>query len=218
MSELLHAIHTQNPYENFPISDWKPDLQGWSEDSPIFEQVIKVKRPATIVEVGTWKGASAIRMATLLKQNGLPASRIVCVDTWLGSAEHWINRNDDPSFRMPMRWGHPTIYEQFLANVIHAGQADMIVPLPVDSLTGAQLLLAKKLFADAIYIDASHDYDHVLADLKAYWDVLKPGGIFFGDDYHLFWIGVVRAVHDFAGIINRPVNAGFQNKWLIQKP
>jgi Methyltransferase domain len=43
------------------------------------------------------------------------------------------------------------------------------------------MLLAKKLLTDAIYIDASHDYDHVLADLNAYWDVLKPGGISFGD-------------------------------------
>jgi predicted O-methyltransferase YrrM len=79
MSEVLNAIHAQNSYENFPISDWIPDLQGWGQGSPIFEQVIKGKRPATIIEVGTWKGASGIRMATLLKQHGLPASRIICV-------------------------------------------------------------------------------------------------------------------------------------------
>jgi hypothetical protein len=39
----------------------------------------------------------------------------------------------------------------------------------------------------------------------------------FGDDYHLNWIGVVRAVHDFADSIAAVVNVSFKDKWLIQK-
>ena len=74
------------------------------------------------------------------------------------------------------------------------------------------------MVADAIYIDAGHDYDHALADIQAYWDIVRPGGVMFGDDYHLNWIGVVRAVHDFADLISAAVNVSFKEKWLIENP
>jgi hypothetical protein len=38
---------------------------------------------------------------------------------------------------------------------------------------------------DWIYIDAGHDYDNCLADLRAWWPKLRPGGLFSGDDYGL---------------------------------
>ncbi len=36
---------------------------------------------------------------------------------------------------------------------------------------------------DYIYVDARHDYKGVLEDLEAWWDLLRPGGIFAGHDY-----------------------------------
>jgi hypothetical protein len=42
------------------------DLQGWASTHPIFEKTIETLRPELIVEVGTWKGASAVHMAKLL--------------------------------------------------------------------------------------------------------------------------------------------------------
>jgi hypothetical protein len=39
----------------------------------------------------------------------------------------------------------------------------------------------------------------------------------FGDDYHLQWIGVVRAVHDFAATAGLQVHINFPHGWLVQK-
>lgn len=65
---------------------------------------------------------------------------------------------------------------------------------------------AAKDFADEsldfVYLDANHDHDHVLEDLKAWYPKLKVGGIMAGHDYikrkgqdHLY--DVVGALQDF---------------------
>src|SRR5262249_30070368 len=36
---------------------------------------------------------------------------------------------------------------------------------------------------DFVYLDARHDYESVYADLNAWGDRIKPGGIFCGHDY-----------------------------------
>jgi hypothetical protein len=211
----MQGLHATNPYENFPVESYKLDLQGWGSDSPIFETLISQEKPQRSIEVGSWKGASAVHMANLMRKHGI-AGEIVCVDTWLGGPELWLSQTD-PTLKLPKLHGRPAIYEQFLANVIHSGHAKTIVPFPADSITGSKVMAAKRMIADAIYIDAGHEYEHVTADLKAWWPVLKPGGMMFGDDYHLQWIGVVRAVHDFAATAGLQVHTNFPHKWLVQK-
>ena len=48
-------------------------------------------------------------------------------------------------------------------------------------------LSAAATFADGhfdwLYIDARHTYDAVMADLRAWWPKLRPGGLLSGDDY-----------------------------------
>jgi Methyltransferase domain len=211
----MEGLHATDPYENFPIASYQPDMEGWGSDNPIFEAVISQLRPPRVIEVGTWKGASAIHMAGLMRKHNAPG-KILCVDTWLGSGAAWLELVGSKS--MPMKHGRPALYEQFLANVIHSGNTKTIIPFPVDSISAAHFVAAKKQEADAIYIDASHDYQHVTNDLEAWWPVLRSGGVMFGDDYDLHWIGVVRAVHDFADRIGVTVYTQFRNKWFIQKP
>jgi hypothetical protein len=206
----MAAIHARNPYEGFPIEKYKRDIQGWGSDSPIFDALISQRRPTRIIEVGSFKGASAIHMADTIRKCAYQGE-IVCVDTWLGTVTHWLERMDD------MEFGRPTVYYQFLANIIHSGHTGTIVPFPVDSITGAQFFTERKMAADAIYIDAGHDYAHVMSDLRAWWPILRPGGLMFGDDYHLMWLGVVRAVHDFAEQSGLQVHLNFPDKWLIEK-
>lgn len=211
----MEGLHATDPYENFPIAGYQPDFQGWGSDNPIFEAVISQLRPGRVVEVGSWKGASAIHMAGLMRKHSAPG-KILCVDTWLGTVTTWLEPVGGNA--MPMKHGRPALYEQFLANVIHSENTKTIIPFPVDSITAAHFLAAKKLEADAIYIDASHDYEHVTSDLEAWWPILRAGGVMFGDDYHLHWIGVVRAVHDFADRAGVAVYTQFRDKWFIQKP
>ncbi len=103
------------------------------------------------------KGASVVHRARLLQQKAIPGHSL-WVDTWLGSLEMWL-RKDDPDFyaELQLQHGYPTVYEQFLANVKHSSLQEMITPLPQTSLIAARWLQTHQLIADLIYIDTSHD-------------------------------------------------------------
>ena len=170
------------------------DAQGWASTSPVFEEIIKEISPRLIVEVGTWKGGSAIHMAkTCLKY--YDDFEIVCIDTFLGSVEHWVDQQD--LLFKNIKNGRPNIYEQFLSNVVHNGYQDYITPLPVDSVNGHEILGKLNVQADLIYIDAGHDYVSVRLDLAHYSDHLRPGGYMLGDDW--FHVPIKRAAWDTFG-------------------
>ena len=73
------------------------------------------------------------------------------------------------------------------------------------------------LTADVIHIDAAHEYEAVIADIKAWWPRVRPGGILLGDDWNLGWQGVDKAVREFAHIVNLTVEE-HNHKWLFRKP
>jgi len=57
------------------------------------------------------------------------------------------------------------------------------VPLPLDSINGFQLLKVRGIRPDVLHIDAGHDYQSVMADLKACGHILKMAECWWGDDY-----------------------------------
>ena len=85
--DVCRLLFSEDPYASFH-SDLAPDLQGWDSQNPILRKTIAEIRPRLIVEVGTWKGASAIHMGAICRELQLDAE-IVCVDTWLGNWQHW---------------------------------------------------------------------------------------------------------------------------------
>ena len=172
------------------------DLQGWaSSDSPVFEKLIDEVKPDLIIEVGTWKGRSAIQMAKYCLKHKKDFE-IVCVDTWLGSVEHWAGV--DPNLRNKnFKNGRPNIYEQFLSNVVRSGMEKYITPFPIDSINGALSLHLLKAQADIIYIDAGHEYLSVKCDLYEYSKLVRPGGCILGDDF--FYGPVASAAYDTFG-------------------
>ena len=184
-------LFEEDPYvdleRSFPV-----DMQGWASKEPIFRTLIQELRPALIVEVGTWKGASAIHMADICGELGL-STEIVCVDTWLGNWQHW-SRKDGVGSRADLKLinGYPSLYFQFLSNVIAKGHQDTITPLPLTGIAGAKLLAHHSLSPDFVYIDGDHEYESVIADLRAWSALIAPHGILLGDDYE--WPGVRRAV------------------------
>lgn len=186
-------LYDEDPYADLPFS-FPPDLQGWDSKHPIFGELIGELRPSLIVEVGTWKGASAVHMAKLCRKLGL-ATEIVCIDTWLGNWQHW-SRETGVGSKLDLRIvnAFPRLYYQFMANVLHFDCADSITPLPLTGVAGAKLFKHLEIQPEIIYIDGDHEYESVLFDLRLWLDQLKPGGAIIGDDYN--WPGVRRAVEE----------------------
>lgn len=204
-----------NPYEGFDYKQYDFDITSYwdktndlSNFGPIFENLITQFRPELILEVGTYKGRSAIHMANIVKKHQIPC-KVVCIDTFLGSAEHY-HLND-----LNRVHGYPTLYYQFLANVMHTDNQDVIVPIPLDSFSEYRILKENGTRADMIYVDAGHYYESVALDIKLYWELLKPGGVMIGDDYSPSnWPDVVKAVHEFFPEDEINVDNG---RWWVHK-
>lgn len=198
-SVFNQTLFNGSPYDSVDLDAYPMDLQGWCEDPEIFDHIIDTIHPTLIIEVGSWKGTSAHHMVTRAKQHQADAT-IICIDTWLGSDEHWRH----PVWRemLNIKGGRPTLHEQFIANVVHAGLQDHIVPIPLPSRLASMVLSKismgeKRLQADMIYIDGAHDEASVREDIASYWPLLRPGGVMLGDDCAEPWDGVIAAVADF---------------------
>jgi len=172
-----------------------PDLQGWGSSHEVFRHAIGLTKPRLIVEVGTWKGASAIHMAKICKELGLQ-TEIVCVDTWLGNWQHW-SRNDGVGSIVDLRLvnGFPTLYFQFMNNVVSQGFQETITPLPLTGVAASHLFKFHKIRPDIVYIDGDHEYESVIGDLRGWLGLLADDGILIGDDIKYFE-GVRRAVSE----------------------
>jgi cephalosporin hydroxylase len=142
---------------------WK-DVEGFFTYPQLYKDVVrKANRADLLIEVGSYKGQSACYMAEEIRNSGKDLL-FICVDHFQGSEEH-----TDKDF-----------YGQFLRNT--APLARYIHPLREDSVT------ASKRFKDGdvffVFIDASHDYDSVKADIQAWLPKVKKGGILAGHDWH----------------------------------
>jgi hypothetical protein len=175
---------------SFAFSHQYPEPYNSIKVLPYFEQgwfcnihrrnlinFIEELQPAIVVEVGSWLGKSTIEIAKRLKKGSL----LYAVDTWLGSPEH-IN---DPAFKQFL----PTLFQQFLSNVIHQQQTHVIVPIRMTSLEAAAAL---KVHPQLIYLDAAHDTESVYNDIIHWYQKLAHGGIICGDDW--VWDTVASAV------------------------
>lgn len=211
-SDIRETLGLGDAFQSYELDASRVDLQGWNSSHPFFKDVIGLAKPGLIIELGVWKGMSSIHMAGLMKEMGLKG-QILAIDTWLGSSNHLSaagRRNE-----LSPRHGFPTVYETFLANVVKSGHQDMIVPLAMDGASAAIALTRMKVKAAVIHIDASHEFQPCLNDLRAYWPLLADDGILLADDYGN-WPSVSRAVNSFAAEVDRPVFASM-NKAIIPK-
>jgi hypothetical protein len=178
-------------YDQLDITGHKVDLQGWVNCGfpSAFKKAIEGTTDPLVIEVGTYKGASAVVMAQTLQGRG----KILCVDTWLGAPEFWWDVRDMPKIN-----GYPSIFFTFTKNIKTLGLQNVITPFPISSQQAADVLKRYHVQADVIYIDGSHEYEAVLSDIKAYWPLLRPGGVMLGDDFDPgCHPGVTKAVREF---------------------
>jgi len=167
------------PYDTVDILPFNP--QGWYENGPSMEWLLKKTQAKIIIEVGSWLGLSTRHIAKTIPNDGV----VYAVDHWQGSP------NEDNS---PFDIGN--LYRQFLSNVVHENLTDKIIPVCMTSEEAAANL---QIVPDLIYVDATHEYNEVYQDIKRWFPFVKGHGVLCGDDYNWgYETSVKRAVDRFA--------------------
>lgn len=192
----LSTLNSEMPEPYRSINLLPFDGHGWfaSSNAIGLKNFIEEKNPKIAIEVGSWLGSSARFIASNLQEDGI----LYAVDTWLGSVEHTNN------FRVP------TLYQQFLSNVIHKNLTHKIIPVRMTSLEAAEALAVN---ADLIYVDAAHDTDSVRQDVLAWYKHLNEGGVICGDDWG--WASVQIGLIQAAVELNIGLYA-FENFWWLE--
>ncbi len=152
-------------------------------------------------------------MGRLLRAAGLNDSCIVCVDTWLGSSEHFLHAPARGTLKLVD--GRATFYDDFMHNVVRHGLSDLIVPFSITSVAAAEVFREIEFAPDLIYVDGDHTSRGFRTDLELYWDILRPGGALIGDDFD--WQEIHMNVLEFA-FLQRVEFKAFDNKFAMRKP
>ena len=163
--------------------------ENWFSYHNLYRELVeRTPNGGRIVEVGSWKGKSVAFLGVEVINSG-KTIQIDAVDTWNGSQTETDHIQD---------WHvqNGKLYDLFLENIkpITYGkdQHDVIRPVRKESLEAVLDYADKSL--DAVFIDASHDYENVCADIRAWLPKVKPGGILAGHDWS--WDTVRKAVQD----------------------
>lgn len=149
-------------------------VEGWMAPEELTYLASLAEKSSCIAEIGSWRGRSSSALAA--HTPGI----VVAIDTWRGSVEH-----------QPELQGRPAsgLFYAFRENT---SRYDNIWPLLANSITGARIISHSPLRFDMIFIDASHDYESVKADIEAWLPLLAHGGVMCGHDAYRW--GVKLAV------------------------
>lgn len=170
------------------------EIEGWFDFRDVYDYVAAtLPHSGTFVEVGSWKGKSAIYLNHRLRDLGKFQHGMICVDTFEGDRDTGIK----------------TVWPDFASNADDASCDHLAEDAIVSTSIKAALHFGNES-VDGIFIDAAHDYESVKADIAAWLPKLKPGGFFGGHDIDA--PGVLQAVNE----------AGFEWKQVgrcwIKKP
>lgn len=218
IKQLLHG--DLDLYENFDHTQYENTLSpGSMPANELLQAIVQQEKPSLIIEVGSFLGWSAWGMTSKMKEINQD-SVTICVDSWMGGADHWEEATFNDKSRIKRKNGYPTFYYNFLANMCYAGMQESIVPFAYPSITAAIILQKvfekNQLQADMIYIDGSHEYWDVILDLTNYYPLAKQGGLIFGDDWTC--LDVRNAVTDFAKEHNLQLQVHpNQVHWFVRK-
>jgi predicted O-methyltransferase YrrM len=164
--------------------DWFSDKAAqWLS---VFEAYGLTSRPKVeALEIGSWEGLSSFFILRTL-----PGAHLTCVDTWEGADEHKAGVSATKEILS-------RIEESFDANL--SPYRDRLTKYKGTSFSYFNEHAARNIF-DLIYVDGSHHCDDVIVDAVKCFEMLKPGGVMFFDDY--FWRHYPKAIDNPAAAIN----------------
>ena len=178
----------------FPPAEMK--IEGWMTPAELRWLKSAAASMGSIVEIGCWKGRSTHALASSCK------GPVYAVDTWGGSPGELDGAHAEAL--------HGRVYEQFVENL---SDCNNVIIMREDSVTASQHFgySPKRVSCftddgmyheedfdgsiDMVFIDASHEYEDVKADIEAWRP--KARRLICGHDYN--WPGVKRAVDEAFG-------------------
>jgi protein-tyrosine-phosphatase len=169
------------------MKTWQ-DISGWFEYPSFYKKCFDCcEDNSIIVEIGSWFGRSTSYMGSLIKESNKNI-KFYSVDTWEGSDEEPHHKTISE-----LKSQGKNLFDEYLNNLKDCGVSDYVIPVRSTSIDAAKQFDDNSI--DFLHIDASHDYDNVLADISAWYPKVKPGGLITGDDY--IWDGVKQAVDEY---------------------
>ena len=153
------------------VEGWFDDREAWrlhrvARDLP--------GRSPLAVEIGSWMGRSTLALGLAFRARG--AGTVVAIDPHAGSVPH-------------ERFGVPDAFAQFERNV-----APVATHVRAVRATSLEARTSFDEPVDLLFVDGSHRYEDVLADVDAWSGLLRRGAtIALHDAQHA---GVGRAVHE----------------------
>lgn len=193
------------------------NTEHWFTFQELYSDMVNIAiNNSHFVEVGTWKGESAVYMAVEIL-NSNKHIKFDCVDVFINNVNFNLN------FDISIYKGDETIYNEYLSNIKKVNnQIETVRMLSYDAAK-----LYKNNSLDFVFIDASHDYENVKADILSWFPKVKQGGYIGGHDYNDFHCGVVKAVTElFSNYHNKvkvydsniTINPNWDMKsWLLKK-
>jgi cephalosporin hydroxylase len=169
------------------IKTWK-DIEGWFDYEDLYRYIVReIPDHGLFVEVGCWLGRSIGAFASFAKEAGKDI-KIHVVDTFQGRPA-----NAHQEAVLNVHGGN--VKKAFSANMIALGLGTKIIIHEKDSVEAAKISGLNDL--DGVFIDGDHRENFVYADIEAWAQCVKPGGILAGHD--IDEAGVKAAVSRFFG-------------------
>ena len=159
-------------------------IQHWFDYEDVFLDAIQNANDGDhFVEIGVWKGGSTAFMGVEIVNSGKKI-KYDAIDCFAPTAEFGQQSAD--------------IYEETKANL------KPVTDLGVVNLIKAHSLEAVSNYEDNslafVFIDGSHEYADIKADLLAWLPKVKSGGVLAGHDYgSTYHVGVYKAVGEVLG-------------------
>lgn len=147
-------------------------IETWTRPQEI-AKLQELAKDKVCLEIGTWKGATAVAMGQVAKQ-------VITIDTHKGD----------------IHTGPADTYNIFMYNLKDAGLEDRVLVMVGESKDILPQLGINAF--DLIFIDATHTYDAVMLDSTLSYPLLKENGIMVWHDYDENNLG-----HTLTGAIDR---------------
>lgn len=168
---------------------------GWfgvDECSQLARWVKALPPNSTVVEVGSWHGRSTRAIADNLSEG----SKLIAVDTWLGSS-------GEPEMHGTAHYDRGDHAHQWWWDNLHSDIMEgRVIPMRMHSENAAHSLSSRGVKIDLLFVDADHSLEGFKTDITKWAPMMKEGSLWCGHDYYpegeepFAWIGVRQGVQE----------------------